>query len=117
VTLALQSNGRFTLLLNLEGKRYEFDGGKFDLTGNFTKEIPRAGKTALEITLQLDLSGSEPGVVTGGVVVDGVTHSLSATQVVFDDSNPAPKGVYTLAIAPDPRRAIRRCSPKALAMR
>ena len=104
VTVSVTKKGAFTALVKL-GRREHTLIGRFDLHGDFTGEITRRGQSALAVHLHLDLAGADPAVVTGSIVADGVTHDLTATVAAFDEPNPAPKGRYTLALAPDPTQS------------
>jgi uncharacterized repeat protein (TIGR03803 family) len=93
------STGTFTASLLLGGFGYPLEGS-FDGNGNFTATIARAGKSALTVSINLDLS---TGNQITGTVFDGFnTSEISASRCPYSSQKPAPQaGTYTVLVQPD----------------
>ncbi len=96
----LTSTGGFTMKLTLAGGTYSI-ADQFDTLGNFTREIPRHGLTAIAVTLSLSATSAAPRL-SGTFTVDGESSTFDAGRAVFSATSPAPAaGQYTMTLPPD----------------
>jgi subtilisin family serine protease len=99
VKLTLNSTGAFTGSIVCDGVTNAFSS-RFDPgTGLSSFAVPRVGKSALQIALQLDFNDQVAGQIANGVW----TADLIADRLVFNPTNnPAPfAGMYTLVFPGD----------------
>lgn len=93
------SAGDFTSTFQFAGEIFRFKG-KFDITGNFSGEIARRGKPAVQIALRYETSGAVRQI-TGTVTSGAEVVQFIAPRNPWKNSASAPTaGRYTIVLPP-----------------
>ena len=101
-TIQVTARGRFTARFVFGGRSFA-TSGKFDAMGKVAKTIPRKGRSALTINLELDKGDTVP--VIKGTILDGTQSVIFSAERenAFTGKNPAPQaGKYTMLLPSDP---------------
>lgn len=105
-TIQITAGDGFTARFVLGGRNFAING-KFDPSGQFSKTIPRKGRSPLIINLELDTAGGDRSI--SGTIFDGELRISVSADVAntFDAKiNPAPQaGQYTVLLQFDPARS------------
>jgi hypothetical protein len=97
-TISLAAFGSFSAKVRMtSGQKLSF-AGKFKTDGIYSNTISAKGSAPL--TIQLQLTSADPGLISGSIGGDGWASPLFAVRALYSPANPAPERTnkYTLII-------------------
>jgi sugar lactone lactonase YvrE len=97
-TISLAAFGSFSAKVRMtSGQKLSF-AGKFKTDGIYSSTISAKGSAPL--TIQLQLTSADPGLISGSIGGDGWASPLFAVRALYSPANPAPERTnkYTLII-------------------